>query len=389
MIGHSWHLADSSLFVVQRTAQSGRAVFAKRGIDPGTVVITSSTDLSPVAHVILRPYRRETCAQCFAYDRGREWKIRLGNAGVVFCCEQCLSQWNNEIPILGLQAHEAIEEHLRQQQRRNGSNRLSNHDDEDVEMSDIHDTTSEHLTSQQVNIAWCEAVECGRIIARARSSPMPSKSERKKLRETIETTVDVDVPFYLLSGVLTAYQSAQRHALAPSSVKELIPSLVSLAEDTEIFSEPASLHGYIKSYLLLLAILPHELLPFVQPDVCRELAARASHNAFSIRPTRDGGHSGEFLGWGIWPEASLCNHSCGPNLRKERQGRQWRFVAADSPESRPIKRGDELCITYLGGDEWDLDTSERRKRLRNEWGFECNCRRCSEASEPGHTHRMT
>lgn len=41
-----------------------------------------------------------------------------------------------------------------------------------------------------------------------------------------------------------------------------------------------------------------------------------------------------------------------------------------------MEKGEELCISYMGGDEVELDLRERRKRLSETWVFECGCIRC-------------
>jgi SET and MYND domain-containing protein len=149
-------------------------------------------------------------------------------------------------------------------------------------------------------------------------------------------------------------------------------SLLALADNPSVY-ETASLPAHVEAYLHLQCLLPPALLPHSRADVSHELISRASHNAFSIRPSSDGEQSGEFLGYGVWPEASFFNHSCRPNLVKERNGRRWSFHT-----SRDISAGEELFITYLGGDERDLDVKGRRKRLRDEWGFICQCEGCEE-----------
>jgi SET and MYND domain-containing protein len=114
-----------------------------------------------------------------------------------------------------------------------------------------------------------------------------------------------------------------------------------------------------------------EMLPSVTASVCRQTVARDSNNSFGIRSLEDDGC--EYFGWGVWPEASFFNHSCQPNVGKRRVGREWQFWAA-----RDIECGEELLISYLGGDEEDLDHVGRRDRLRV-WGFDCSCSRCAES----------
>jgi SET domain-containing protein len=70
----------------------------------------------------------------------------------------------------------------------------------------------------------------------------------------------------------------------------------------------------------------------------------------------------------MYPSASYFNHSCDPNIAKVRQGRTVLFVT-----SKEVQAGDELCISY-GHTERPVE--ERRRVLRDWWGFSCNCSRC-------------
>jgi SET and MYND domain-containing protein len=42
--------------------------------------------------------------------------------------------------------------------------------------------------------------------------------------------------------------------------------------------------------------------------------------------------------------------------------------------------GEELCISYLSGEERGMGRVKRRERLRATWGFECGCGRCEGAN---------
>ena len=166
---------------------------------------------------------------------------------------------------------------------------------------------------------------------------------------------------------------------ANSSTAQVPPELMALAPDSRPFVDKLALRLHVEAFMQLLACLPVDLLHSATSDLSFELISRASHNAFSIRPSKpaDGDQSGEFMGWGVWPEASFFNHSCSPNLQKTRKGRLWSFSVADG---KVVERGEELCISYLGGDERDLDLDTRRQKLMDGWGFLCHCRKCMEDS---------
>ncbi|KAK5057534.1 hypothetical protein LTR84_011534 [Exophiala bonariae] len=383
-----WPLPESVDYVLRSTASAGRAIFARRNIKPGTHILSTTEKYeqlrSPTVHVILRPYRREVCAQCFAYDRGREWKCRLPDAGVAFCSVECRQQWESVIGPLGLAAHQAIETTIKKQSKWKKTTQDSTPMTTAVDSPDL-----------DFDAAWQAAGVVGKQIVAARTKEKPSKTEQRYLREAESAPADPDFLAYLLSGVLVTHKRSAAPAMVgkdadePSDessipgtdmVSELFPDLMALASDSSVYTGDSPLSSWTKAYKLLLAILPIPLLDFLRPAICHELASRASHNAFSIRPAggSDGEQSGEFLGWGVWPEASFFNHSCRPNVRKERVGRIWTFAVSEDITGDVLREGEELCITYLGGDEKDLDVEERRKKLKGEWGFDCQCQKCVE-----------
>ena len=341
MVDNGWSLPHSHAFEIKDIPGTGRGIFARTNLSASTPVLTTTASLSPVAHVILRQYRREVCADCFAYDRGKDWKIRLPSTALFFCSERCIEHWKLENHEIHLQALQTVEASIQRQ-----SCQQLDHMDVDTERQPT----------------WLEAGEIGAELIKARLAKKPSKQQRRLLTTRTDARVDPDILNFLLSGCL----------LAASANGLKRPSLLTLAENPAVYQD-ASLAAHVDAYLHLLTLLPESLLPHLRVDVCQDLISRASHNAFSIRPTSDGEHSGEFLGYGVWPEASFFNHSCRPNLSKERKGCLWSFQT-----SRDVLAGEELCITYLGGDERDLDVRGRRKRLLDEWGFVCQCCGCVE-----------
>jgi len=77
------------------------------------------------------------------------------------------------------------------------------------------------------------------------------------------------------------------------------------------------------------------------------------------------------LGWGVYIEASLFNHSCQPNtcLFRRHNSPVFEFVAIQE-----IPIGTEISVTYLG--YGDLET--RRNHLKEHYFFDCDCVRCKE-----------
>ncbi|KAH9935871.1 SET domain-containing protein, partial [Epithele typhae] len=92
-------------------------------------------------------------------------------------------------------------------------------------------------------------------------------------------------------------------------------------------------------------------------------------NAFGIWETPLMEES-ECLGFAVYPMASFFNHSCSPNVRKERQGRVLRFVTTSGADD-----GEELCISY-GPNVEGMGWETRQKELLEGWYFACRCARC-------------
>jgi hypothetical protein len=163
---------------------------------------------------------------------------------------------------------------------------------------------------------------------------------------------------FCISGILWRYRQPQDWE-----------KVVALADDNTPYHNSDDLEAFTRTYLHLLAILPLPLLEFTTAETLFLLSSRDSHNSFGIRSLEDDGS--EFFGYGCWPAASYFNHSCGPNIVKQRNGRIWEFRA-----DRDIGSGEELCITYLSGEERKLSREKRMLTLKRNWGFDCGCERC-------------
>lgn len=74
--------------------------------------------------------------------------------------------------------------------------------------------------------------------------------------------------------------------------------------------------------------------------------------------------------------ASFLNHNCEPNTHYEIDSKYELKLSA----RKPIKEGDELLITYINPLH---EVILRRRELRVNYGFQCNCKRCQvEARAP-------
>ncbi|OCK83390.1 SET domain-containing protein [Lepidopterella palustris CBS 459.81] len=329
----------SELFEIRCTPNSGRAVFASHDI-PADTAILASHDLAIT--VLLREYRKEVCAYCFSYDYGNGLKLRESSIGFAFCSADCQQKWREDAGEVGLAAWTAVEDLTKSRSK------------EDAEMQDGDDPRP---TAKQITQAWEQVAKQAALIRLARQGSN-SKRHRKSMQAALAAPISPDVMVFCVSGILFRY--AKPNAW---------PSVLALATDSRPYHNTRDLVAFTRSYLQLLAILPEPLLKFTTPEILFVLSSRDSHNSFGIRSLEDEGS--EFFGYGCWPGASYFNHSCGPNLTKNRVGRVWKFTTAQD-----IEKGEELCISYLSVEERKLSRGRRMERLTKTWGFECKCKRC-------------
>lgn len=214
-------------------------------------------------------------------------------------------------------------------------------------------------STEDVNDMWSSLP----TFTTARHEPKPRAPITTRLKPNI---IDPDVLGILLSAVLTYHCD-------PTSWN----NTTELAMDTTPFKTWYDLQMHYQSFKQLLALLPDELKPSCTPEVCLKAIQAGSHNAFGIRSGSEDGE--EYLGYAIYPQASYFNHSCAPNIGKKRIGRTWYFYCVED-----VTPDEQLCISYLGGDEKDLSLAERRARLERVWGFVCKCQRCTREEEQQH-----
>lgn len=337
----------SHLYSLKDTPTCGRGIFATVDIPLGTVLMQS--DAIP-ASVIYRPYKREVCAQCFAYEGSRNLKSRMPETGNSYCGEACLREWESAAGEEGVQAWTAVETFVKKYTKISGA--------ETVELADTIDVVPTEL---EIEKAW-EAAEKTATIIRETRKGSRSKAHLKTLRAALLNQAHPDTLCFTLSTILSR----------PND--KAWASILHLAADTTPYISAPDLVKTTSTYIHLLSILPLSLLPHVTQETIHILNTRDSHNAFGIRSLDDSG--AEMFGYGVWPAASYFNHSCAPNVGKRRVGRTWEFWA-----EKEIVQGEELCISYMGGDERDLDVGERRGRTGEIWGFVCGCARCVEEEE--------
>ncbi|PPJ49553.1 hypothetical protein CBER1_01950 [Cercospora berteroae] len=338
----------SELWTVQRIDNAGRGVVASQPIPKDTVILRSGP---PVVHVIFKKYGKETCAQCFLWDRGRTLRERENELGKVFCSVECRAQWMLEHDTDGVEAWRTLTAFVRTKSSNNGG-------------SDESMAEGAKPSVDTIRLLWQKAEEAALLLRRARAKSGMSKAERKTLnaiQRPLSQSKDADTLSYFLSGLLL-----ERRANSERQRQEFLE----LAMDDTPYKTQQDLEDSCAAFLQLISILPVHLTDLLKPQLCLNIVRADNHNAFGIRA--GGEDSEEYMGYAVYPSASYFNHSCDANIHKKRAGREWTFHTA-----REILPGEQLCITYLGGDEKDLDVTARRNRLQDAWGFVCQCARCN------------
>ncbi len=332
----------TSLFEIMPTAKAGRGAFASANVAAGTPLLETA---EPVAFFIHRRYRKEVCAQCFVYNNGETLPHQSSNIGASFCSKACLYDWHQQDGTLASSAFGAVEALIKRKWKGDCAVLLT-------------DAERAKPCVDSIALVWKLAEQKATGIISARQSRRPVKQDLRNLEIALAAQPVPHLLNYSTSAVCAASCSPGRWS-----------EVMDLCEAPTPYTNFSELNDYVTTYHHLLATLPVALLPYCTPPTLLGLAGRDAHNAFGLRSLDDGGS--ECFGAGIWPEASYWNHSCAPNVEKERVGRRWRFWA-----KRDVKRGEELCITYLGGEEQDIGVRKRREALKGIWEFECACRRC-------------
>ncbi|WPG97787.1 Hypothetical protein R9X50_00056800 [Acrodontium crateriforme] len=328
---------ESEWFKVQTIPNAGRGVLASKRIPAGTLILNSQP---AAAHVIFRQYRKEVCAFCFAYDRGRTLAVRENEVGKVFCSVECQAQWVLDQGDVGVAAWRELQRYVM------------------LKRKFVLDFAGLAPVGAKPGLDVIRAT--WRDAEARRRAAMEGKGGKRGPKANANQSVDPDILGLFLSGLLY-------HAKYPDKWRD---EVLCLAMDEEPYKSLTDLEAHSNAFAQLASILPAELSTSLNDNVCQVLTQAGSHNAFGIRSGSEDGE--EYMGYSLYPAASYFNHSCSPNIVKKRVGREWEFSSA-----RDIEVGEECCITYLGGDEKDLTVDERRTRLSDVWGFKCMCTRCS------------
>ncbi|KAG2347246.1 SET domain-containing protein [Suillus weaverae] len=352
------------LIDLRTTPHGGRSLFAIQPIARGTVIFACEV---PFAHVIYKDYRREVCAQCFAYAAStsrnignpRTWSIRSCRTTaetVWFCTDECKVIWESGVigPLIAdvnaLLGKGKIA--TRTKSARDGYDPI------------LPNGPPAQITQDRIDQAWADVEDL--VSSRARLSLYCSTMNLGDM--------ELEISRLVASAIVQRY--VFDHRLVNIAVSSIIPTSDPWAEVLDLQSSelsnvslrPYILAAHLRVYAFLCHWLPKHLRMYVPTS--RNILARDTGNAFGIW---DGDSRDEMLGWGLWVGASYFNHSCCPNVEKTRVGRAMHLTT-----SRSVEIGEELCISYI---DTNQTITQRKQDLENSWFFKCQCQRC-QSEEP-------
>ncbi|KAG1754085.1 uncharacterized protein EDB91DRAFT_1343406 [Suillus paluster] len=350
---------------LRTTPYGGRSIFAIQPIAQGIHILACET---PFAHVIYKDYRREVCAQCFAYAASasrnigdpRTWSIRSCRAAsesVWFCTDECKIAWESGMIGPLIADTNALLAKAQIATRKKVKGRRLCHDSPDPILPN-GPTATLQITQDHIDEAWTHAEDLA-------SSPARLSSLLQWIWKTWNLKPRVQLPQLLFSDMYSIAVLPISHFLRKSphqirGQKFFVSRTASYR--TSACGLTFSWHIYV--YTLFCVIRSHNISDRMFPTI-RNLLARDTGNAFGIW---DGDSRDEMLGWGVWVGASYFNHSCCPNVKKTRVGRTMQFTT-----SRSVETGEELCISYI---DINQTITQRRQELEDSWFFTCQCQRC-------------
>ncbi|KAG1769841.1 SET domain-containing protein [Suillus occidentalis] len=319
-----------SLIDLQTTPYGGRSLFAIQPIARGTNIFACEV---PFAHVIYKDYRREVCAQCFAYAASTSRSIGDPRTWSIRSLHECKVTWESGVigPLIAdvnaLLSKAKIATRSQSNQPRTAADPI------------LPNIPTAQITQDCIDKAWADVENF--VSSRTRLSSYCSTMNLEDMEFEISRSV--------ASAIVQRYVSD--HRLANLTASSATPS-------SDLWAE-----AHLRVYAFLRHSLPMHLKSYVL--MARIMLARDTGNAFGIW---DGDSKDEMVGWGLWVGASYFNHSCCPNVQKTRIGRAMHFTT-----SRSVETGEELCISYI---DTNQTITQRRQDLEDSWFFKCQCQRC-------------
>lgn len=266
----STSLSSGDVYYIQDRPGRGKGCFATRAIAVfPTHILTAE---APLAHVVFRKYKKEVCAWCFKYDRGKTWPLSYACSHPIspkqevkiawFCSTTCNTGWrtyHDDIVCKSLAALEVFSRDYAPLPKI-----------EDV----LHEVRplSKIVDTPGIDGHWQSAELIVQLLREARLSDKPEKRHRKILRVQAllmrrEPNLDLDIVSYFLRGIISRYKSA----LEWGTIYSLVPSVIAYQTDPGGLQ---ILESHCLAYRLLQLILPEELLSLCDQECLRTLTTR-------------------------------------------------------------------------------------------------------------------
>ncbi|KAL6049140.1 SET domain-containing protein [Balamuthia mandrillaris] len=162
-----------------------------------------------------------------------------------------------------------------------------------------------------------------------------------------------------------AIRAACRTALGEAEKKRFEDEVLSMVVNKEFFTDEWK-EAVGTACKAIVSQLPSDVHSSINADTLLELCCRINSNSHAIRAPLV---TQPAVATGLFPVASLINHSCKPNMCYSTVGDIVYLTAI-----KPIAAGEELCISYI-----DLYQSrkQRQEELHRTKFFQCRCTRCT------------
>uniref|UniRef100_A0A0W0EY26 SET domain-containing protein n=1 Tax=Moniliophthora roreri TaxID=221103 RepID=A0A0W0EY26_MONRR len=278
-----------SLYEIKTTPYGGRGVFATQTILKGTVVNTSP---SPYAHVIYHEYRKEVCAQCFAYafDAQRStWAVKPAKdgQGVWFCSDGCRDVWEKS-------------------QTWNG---VSMTGEMNIAIDKLDKTVKKSKRTKLQTPSTRDIVITQTVIDQAWQATEASSSVSEPLND-----LELDMVRFLASAIINRYIEDTFHP----SPKDLAGGgwlqFMELQNNEldYVRSKPHILDSHLRVYAFLRKAAIPVLRPYVEAaDTVRAVLGRDQGNAFGLYEMSG---DSEMLGYALYISGSYFNHGAWPQV---------------------------------------------------------------------------
>jgi len=347
---------ESHLFRIGPTPYGGRGAFARQTILKGTDVLICT---GPYVHVILRKFRREICAWCFAYafEHGKnKWSVKLDEreqtpAGAWFCSNACRDRWIKHYGLgeegAGAGAdvewwkvlNSGLEKMLVDRARSQAQSQGKANDGQKGKKESLVQLfeTLEKITLEDVTPAFIEETWDAVAI---------DKDLRTQLRLAPESEIEMESARFVLDGlcrraveelqgVNKGHKNQDDPYEAPTVSAGTWTDFLELQENETPYVRwgPYMLKMYIRNYLLLKHLVSSLLRISNRPDstrtklsastlriletmkgylsspaTFRAITSRDPGNVFGIWDAAPASQESEMLGWGAFSFGSYFNH---------------------------------------------------------------------------------